>query len=228
MSDDAPIGPEPTLPTSPDVPEPVGNDEMSPPRDRGPLAYLVFWTALCVVSAAPSLGIAWHTYDRAGILTGIAAFIALYTLLSVSDCGRRIRRNPVLRVPMAVAYILRAAVSIIFPAGLFIDLFTGFASVSTVQSVFGEDRSFLPTFITTLVQAILMHVILLVVFLLALPLGFRARRKQLLRISSCQRCDYDLRGSAGSAVCPECGTPIPRSLHAHLDRLLRSEKPASD
>lgn len=222
------MSPETMSPSSLDPPSQAGDDgEIARPRDRSPLAYLALWTLLCDVSAAPSLVIAWHDYDHAGILTGIAAFIAFYTLLSVSEWGRRIRRDPVLRVPMTVAYVLRAAVSLVFPAGVFIDLFTGFASVSTVQFIFGEDRSFLPTLITTLVHAIFMHVILFIVFLMALPLGFHARRKQRRPTCLCRHCDYDLRGSATSSVCPECGTPILRSIETHLDRLTRSEKPAS-
>ena len=33
----------------------------------------------------------------------------------------------------------------------------------------------------------------------------------------CKRCGYDLQGLAATGVCPECGTPAPRSLEAAID-----------
>ena len=45
---------------------------------------------------------------------------------------------------------------------------------------------------------------LLVIAMLAPVLKKRARRRN----NACPTCNYDLRGSVESAVCPECGTPI--------------------
>lgn len=44
------------------------------------------------------------------------------------------------------------------------------------------------------------------------------RRPTSTPITHCPKCDYDLRGSLGSAVCPECGTEISDDHRQAMDR----------
>ncbi|MFN3192066.1 MAG: hypothetical protein ACE361_16260 [Aureliella sp.] len=149
-------------------------------KTQGDRQYLIplKWLFVCVVSAAPSFG--WGLTigqtslgEILGMLAGIAVFVVVYSLSEFTDAVRRMKANTDLRRALRIGYITRIAISILFPVGLFLDMFVGIFSVRIVTvsasalgfmenggGDFGAGNDFGFFFATTLVQGVFLNCIL--------------------------------------------------------------------
>jgi hypothetical protein len=129
------------------------------------------WTLICTISAAPSFfwgcAINRGPHAIAGMLAGIFVFVLGYTLIECTYYYQQIITRPYVHRTALIGYGTRILISVIFPIGLFVDMFTGMLSVSFIESIFatserGPNAGFLPVFLTTLVQGVLLNALLLV------------------------------------------------------------------
>lgn len=143
-----------------------------------PLRALARWTLICVMSAAPSFfwGCALHKQPHhiAGMICGILAFILVYTAIECTHYYHQIISRPHVRCAALIGYGTRVLMSVIFPVGLFVDMFTGVWSVAIAQSVFRASAdvpdgsmaaSFLQVFVATVIQGAFLNAMLLVYML---------------------------------------------------------------
>lgn len=117
---------------------------------------------ICCLGAAPSL--AWSRVARPNDLAvalGIALFIALYSIIVCSAAFERAWRNQRLRRAIRIGYTVRLAISIVFPIGMFLDLFCGLITARlTGIDVAGRAITFYPSLVATVIQGVLLHVML--------------------------------------------------------------------
>ena len=108
------------------------------------------------------------------MLLGVGVFIALYTWADQATQTRSWRHVFPVPLTLKIGYVTRMVISIIFPVGIFLDLFCGFFSVGIVQSVLPFLRSttgdaadldsstgFLGALIITVVQGVVLNIVLL-------------------------------------------------------------------
>ena len=149
-----------------------------PEQQPRPLRAFGRWTLICAISAAPSFfwGCALHAQPQhlAGMVCGILFFVALYTLIECTHYYHQIMSLPHVHRTALVGFGTRVLISVIFPIGLFVDMFTGTWSVALVQEMFpdagslgraGAAVSFLQVFITTVVQGTFLNGLLLIYML---------------------------------------------------------------
>lgn len=161
---------------------------------RQPTVSLALWTFVCVVSAAPSFfwGITSIASEQLwAMLLGVGIFIAIYTVADQATQSRSWRHIPPIPLTLKIGYVTRIVISIVFPIGIFLDLFCGFFSVGIVETVlpltqssqdgtgdFAGSTGFLGALLITLVQGVVLNIVLLgymsVVF--GIIMAFRLRR----------------------------------------------------
>lgn len=108
------------------------------------------------------------------MLLGVGIFIALYTWADQATQSRSWRHVFPVPLTLKIGYVTRIVISIIFPIGIFLDLFCGFLSVGIVQAVLPSLRSpssdsgglessagFFGALIITLVQGVVLNIVLL-------------------------------------------------------------------
>jgi predicted Zn-ribbon and HTH transcriptional regulator len=182
------------------------------------LRRLLLWTVVCGISAAPSFYWAMaDQFDVLAMVTGVVVFIFALTALTSTRRFMRFRDRPFVRRTLYIGYGLRVLVSLIFPAGLMLDMVPGLFSISAVQALGVPEKSYVGTLMITLVQGSILNAILSVLMMLmwgAQRLVFRVPASP---EHACTKCGYDLRGSTRSARCPECGAahePIRAAIRA--------------
>jgi hypothetical protein len=168
------------------------------------------WTLLCSVSAVPSFIVARRDYSRPAMVTGIAFFVVLYTVATSTQFLDRFSRRPFVRRTFHIGYGVRLTCSVLFPLGMMIDLFPGFLSVSITEGLYGSDRSFVPTLVTTLIHGSFLNIILGIFMLVVYGLQRAFLKPPPRNDGRCEQCGYDLRASYEFGRCPECGTPCTR------------------
>lgn len=132
------------------------------------------WFLVCSVSAAPSFfwgcTISELTSEHViGMLAGVFTFIVGYTIVECTSFVQGLMRHPNFRLTAKIGYGTRMAVSIIFPAGMMLDMFVGMFAVMTVSAVAGpieQERGDMIQglgvfYATTIVQGIYLNVVLL-------------------------------------------------------------------
>ena len=124
------------------------------------LRRLLLWTAVCVISAAPSFVVAHQQYDQAAMVLGVCLFILVYTALTSTEAFERFHRRRFIRRTLYIGYGMRVAISIVFPIALFPDVFAGAISVSLVREILRlEPQAFAGTLAATCISGALLNVI---------------------------------------------------------------------
>lgn len=151
------------------------------------------WALVCGIAAVPSFVIGLNVTEGQflGMVTGIAIFVAGYVWADLVTRNRPWRRYRNIRITLRTVYILRLIVSVILPAGMIVDMFTGMIAVVTVTSITqfdnGAGLGFISTVFTTLIQGVLLNILLMVLALCIYPivrLTGRGRQSKQLRKQS--------------------------------------------
>jgi hypothetical protein len=144
------------------------------------------WFLICGLSAIPSFvfGLSLTGGRVWGMLTGIVIFALLYTWLDYRTASRPFRQQRLWRRTLKITYGTRIGMSIVFPLGMFPDMYCGLLAVGLTQLVLGSDLSswdatggmtFGIALLTTLVQGCLLNIVLgcyaLLVFLAQVVVG---------------------------------------------------------
>jgi hypothetical protein len=148
------------------------------------------WLVVCGLSAAPSFmwGLSLHSRVEAiaGMLSGVLLFVLIYTLAECSTFYQRLRKRNHVAASLKIGYITRIALSILFPIGMFIDMFVGMFATGISQSLFGYNaellrdmqpgsplipsQDFLRVFLTTVIQGALLNILLFLYMLIVYTL----------------------------------------------------------
>jgi len=134
------------------------------------------WLLVCYVSAAPSFfwGSVISEFNLVNVLAmilGIFVFVIGYTLVEFTSFVRKSLLFSPLRLTFRIGYWTRIGVSILFPVGIYLDLFVGFLSVGISDSFFSTTiasgnspdavgASFFAFFFTTLIQGVFLNLLL--------------------------------------------------------------------
>jgi hypothetical protein len=150
----------------------IADDDFNSPN---PLKIFFKWLVVCVICAGPSFFwgclISKAQWQQILAMTlGILLFIGAYTATECTPYFQRLMRDRRLRRTLKIGFGTRIGISLLFPFGIYLDLFVGFLSVSITESLFpnslGLDDSqtsmFLAFFGTTILQGLLLNAMLLV------------------------------------------------------------------
>lgn len=109
-----------------------------------------------------------------GMITGIGIFIAAYVWADLVTRNRPWRRYRNITITLRTVYVLRLVLSVILPAGMVVDMFTGMLAIVAVTSIgqFEGNAGFgyLSTVFTTLIQGVLLNILLMVLALCIYPI----------------------------------------------------------
>ncbi len=128
------------------------------------------WTLICAVTAVPSFiwgfGTSQQPQGAVAMMGGVLLFALAYTAIDAQWLHRPFRGNPAFRRAVIWGFGMRLFASLVFPLGMFIDLFPGLLSVSLIQTIFIEGggidpplrlTDFMATVATTVVQGVLLN-----------------------------------------------------------------------
>ena len=162
------------------VAAPVLLEDQRPLPPPVPSAVIAKWLIVCMIAAAPSfffgggLG-GWRFPETMGMITGILIFVAGFSSMEFLPSIRSLMRQRAKRKATRIAYITRMVISVVFPIGIFIDIYCGAISVSVSGAVtgvngfamggtnYGSERPMIRFFtflLTTLLQGTLLNIIL--------------------------------------------------------------------
>ncbi|MFN0138382.1 MAG: hypothetical protein ACKVS9_19940 [Phycisphaerae bacterium] len=180
----------------------------------------------CLLGSLSSL--IWsRDYHPIGRAIGVAVWMGVYGLIGASHWFRNHLRNPAFRNAVSITLMLRAALSIMLPCGMVVDIFPGMLAVGMVQSLSGDDSDpnfgiTVPPFAMTVggtAICALLQGLFLNLMLIPVAYAFYRQYRWLLEQKSaehrpprsCHTCGYDLRGSVEFGRCSECGTAFAQS-----------------
>jgi hypothetical protein len=142
----------------------------------------VRWTLVCGIAAAPSFVVGmWVTQGEAfGMFVAVLTFIGFYIAGDLISRHWPIRRHVAVRRTLVFVYVTRIVISIVFPVGIYIDIFTGAGMLAlldiTARGVQQNDftigngaAKFWLAYRMTFVHAILMNIVLAIYGVLLLP-----------------------------------------------------------
>jgi hypothetical protein len=142
-------------------------------KPKHPLRTLFKWTLICGLSAAPSFfwgGVVGNmqVLQIIAMICGICTFIVGYTLAEYTRFAQDLNSQPLVRRTLRIGYGTRIAISILFPVGLFLDMYVGVLSIQTTGLLFsiniGQSQAdfftFLGFYLTTLIQGVYLNVLL--------------------------------------------------------------------
>lgn len=138
---------------------------------------LIKWLTVCVIAAAPSFyfggGIGgWRTPEILGMVMGILVFVVGYSLIEFLPQVQSALQKKAQHRATRIAYITRIVISVLFPIGIFVDLYCGIFSVFVSSTITGEQGfprasstdapslRFLYHLLTTLIQGTVLNIIL--------------------------------------------------------------------
>ncbi|WDQ14705.1 hypothetical protein [Rhodopirellula sp. P2] len=165
--------------------------DMPPNADTFPTIprTILRWTLVCSIAAIPSFVIGFTVTQGQlwGMVTGIAIFIAGYVWADLVTRSQAWRRSRHITATMRTVYVLRLVASVILPAGMIVDMFSGMLAIMIVTGISQfeaeSEFGFLSAVGTTLVQGVLLNVVLLIVAFCLFPIvrmmgRAREKRKQ--------------------------------------------------
>jgi len=171
---------------------------------------LAVCTILVLIGAAPGLFFAWQDFDHAGIVTGVAVWIAIYTAVASFGWFNAEFRDRAFRRAFWITFGMRAALSII-PICFVMDMVIGLIALKVCSvgmpsiEIPGSSSPFWGALGATVVHGLIVNLLMLAFFTMVLA-SLRARGFGEFK-GKCLTCGYDLRASP--IRCPECGTPTP-------------------
>ena len=149
---------------------------LTPPK---PSRVVFKWLVVCVVAAAPSFYFGgciggWRTSEVLGMIVGILIFVVGYSLIEFMPQIQFAMSQRTKRRASRIAYITRMGISVLFPVGVFVDLYCGIVSLAFSAAIMGQDwaglgRStsasdpsidrFLSFLLTTIIQGTILNVV---------------------------------------------------------------------
>ncbi len=187
--------------------------------DESPAAWLdrfyggiLRWGVICFVSSISSW--CWVAQleiadSFPAVFAGILCFVLAYAFIGAHPRVHRWSQRTDIRLTLRIGYLTRMAISVIFPVGMAVDVYPGLLASVFVTETLGisDAETFLPVFLTTIVQGILLNVMLILFMALVFPIVRIWRRPEWVNPMLCTTCAYDLTGNQ-SGKCPECGMMI--------------------
>ena len=136
------------------------------------LGWLGVWLLVCSAAAVPSFYVASESkYDRGAMVVGVLCFVFLYTAVSGTRAfAERYARDAALRRTMYLGYGIRCGLALAFPISWVVDMIPGMFSTRLVSSTGLPPEGFAATFLTTLVQGVLLNLILAFFMAVAYPI----------------------------------------------------------
>jgi len=121
--------------------EPLDDQERMP--EPKPVRVIIKWLVVCTVAAGPSFffggGLGnWRMPEVLGMITGILVFVAVYSSIEFLPQIRAAMAQRAKRKAARIAYLSRMGISILFPVGVFLDLYCGIASVGLAGVLMGQ------------------------------------------------------------------------------------------
>ena len=162
------------------VAEAILADEQPPLVPPAPGSVIIKWLIVCGIAAGPSFyfggGIGgWCGPEVLGMIVGILIFVAGYSLIEFTPQIQSAMAQRAKRRASRIAYISRMAISILFPIGVFVDLYCGIFSLGLTSAITGGDWTglrqpnaethsttarFLTFLLTTMIQGVLLNILL--------------------------------------------------------------------
>ena len=169
----------------------------------------ILWLTLCVVCSIPSYVLASTAeFLPIALSLSVILFSVLMTWVTSTQTFYFLSRIRYMRKCMYIGYGIRVCLSIIFPAGVFVDLFTGVVTIIALEplSEIMPREGFLIAFIGTFIQGTMMNcvVTLLILIIWVVPwwnAKYRTENDNIL----CHECLYDLKRIPEGEPCPKCG-----------------------
>lgn len=138
------------------------------------------WVVVCAFAAGPSFFMGgglgnWRTSAVLGMVVGVLVFVIGYSALEFTTAIQEKMAKPVARRAAWIAYLTRVGISIVFPVGIFVDVFCGIFAVGISSAVTGiqggpprfqegpdvsTSVEFFQFMFTTVVQGILLNLVL--------------------------------------------------------------------
>jgi hypothetical protein len=114
-------------------------DPLPPPKLSNVFAK---WLVICGISAGPSFFFGYSVGNGRfpavlGMVIGVMIFVVAYTALEFTSAVQQQMAKPVSRRAAWIAYLTRVGISIVFPVGIFVDVFCGIFAMGISSSVTG-------------------------------------------------------------------------------------------
>jgi len=176
---DGPVNPFAAPVTSATI-QPLAGNPDPPPLPKLPNVFAK-WLVVCVFAAGPSFYFGgamggWRVHTVVGMVIGVLFFVIGYTALEFTATVQKSMAKPVSRRAAWIAYLTRVGITVIYPVGLFVDVFCGIVAVlisSGVTGIQGGPQSNFPDppnvsalaeffqyMFTTVVQGVLLNLVL--------------------------------------------------------------------
>jgi hypothetical protein len=111
----------------------------------------------CCLGAVPSF-ILSSDFNLLGRLAGVGVFVVAYAAAVYTPLFASWWSRPRIRRALMIGYAARAGASIVFPFGMFLDLWCGMLSAK-ITGLYGarDSATFVQVFATTVIQGIVLH-----------------------------------------------------------------------